>query len=104
MSVHKTTSGYVTRWRDGARNRQRSFDRRADAQRWDDETRRRRQLGTLDTLDVATTTLNAYVIETWTPTYGPMLARRTREVYAQTYDRHVAPRLGHLALHALTPP
>ena len=46
------------------------------------------------TLDVATTTLNAYVIETWTPTYAPMLAPRTREVYAQTYDRHVAPRSG----------
>ena len=104
MSVHKTKTGYITRWRDGARNRQRSFDRRADAQRWDDETRRRRQLGTLATLDVGSTTLNAYVVETWTPTYGPMLAPRTREVYATVYDRHIAPRLGHLALHQLTPP
>jgi hypothetical protein len=103
MSVHRTTAGYVVRWREGARNRQRSFDRRADALRWDGEVRRRRQLGTLGELDAAAITLDAYVAETWTPTYAPLLAKRTLEVYAWAYDRHVAPRLGHLALHTLTP-
>jgi hypothetical protein len=103
MSVHKTGRGYIVRWRDGKRNRQRSFDRRADAQRWDAEVRRRRQLGTLALLDAGTSTLNAYVTETWTPVYAVLLAPRTREVYAQSYDRHVAPMLGNLPLRALTP-
>jgi integrase len=103
VSVHRTTTGYVVRWREGARNRQRSFDRRADAQRWDAEVRRRRQLGTLAQLDAGIVTLNAYVIETWTAVYAPMLAARTREVYAHTFDRHIAPMLGDLALHTITP-
>ncbi len=79
MSVHKTSRGYVVRWRDGARNRQRSFDRRGDAQRWDLEVRRRRQLGTLAQLDAGTTTLNAYVVDTWTAVYAVLLAPRTRQ-------------------------
>jgi integrase len=103
MSVHKTKTGYVVRWRDGARNRQRTFDRHADARRWDDEVRRRRQLGTLAQLDAGVVTLNAYVIDTWTAVYAPMLAPRTREVYAHTFDRHIAPTLGALAVHTITP-
>jgi integrase len=103
MSVHKTTHGYVVRWRDGARNRQRTFDRRADAQTWDAETRRRRQLGTLASLDVGTVTLDSYVTETWASVYAPMLAPRTRESYAQTYDSLIAPTLGGLNLTAIKP-
>jgi integrase len=103
MSVHKTTTGWVVRWRDGARNRQRTFDRRADAQTWDGEVRRRRQLGTLAQLDTGTTTLNDYVTGTWTPIYAVLLASRTREVYAQSYDRHIAPTLGNLPLRSITP-
>ena len=79
MSVHRTGRGYIVRWRDGARNRQRSFDRRSDAQRWDGEVRRRRQLGTLAQLDAGAITLDAYVTETWAPVFSPLLAPRTRE-------------------------
>jgi integrase len=103
MSVHKTGRGYVVRWRDGQRNRQRTFDRRADAQSWDAEVRRRRQLGTLAQLDTGTTTLDAYVTETWAPVYAVLLAPRTREVYGQSYDRHIAPMLGNVPLRAITP-
>ena len=103
MSVHRHNAGWAVRWREGDHNRQRTFDRHADAQRWDDETRRRRQLGTLSTLDAPTITLNSYVAGTWAPTYGVLLAPRTREVYAQSYDRHIAPTLGAMALHAIKP-
>jgi integrase len=103
VSVHKARRSYVVRWRDGARNRQRSFDRRTDAQRWDAEVRRRRQLGTLAQLDAGTITLDSYVAGTWAPVYAPLLAPRTRESYAQSYDRHIAPTLGNLPLHAIKP-
>jgi integrase len=103
MSVHRTDRGYVVRWRDGARNRQRTFHRKADADRWDLEVRRRRQLGTLAQLDAGSTTLDSYVTETWAPVYGVLLAGRTRESYAQSYDRHIAPVLGHLGLHQIKP-
>ena len=104
MSVHRTTTGWVVRWREGTRNRQRTFDRRADAQTWDAEVRRRRQLGTLATLDTGNVTLDGYVVEAWTPTFAPLLAPRTRETYSQSYDRHIAPTLGNLPLRAITPP
>jgi integrase len=103
MSVHRQGKRYVVRWREGQRNRQRSFDRRTDAQRWDLEVRRRRQLGTLPRLDAGTETLNAYVVDTWTPVYAAMLAPRTREVYAWAYDQRIARTLGDLPLHKLTP-
>jgi integrase len=103
MSVHRNGNHYVVRWRDGARNRQRTFDRKADADRWDSEVRRRRQLGTLAQLDTGSVTLDAYVTGTWAPTYAPLLAPRTREVYAQSYDSLIGPTLGHLPLHALRP-
>jgi integrase len=103
MSMHKTNRGYVVRWRDGTRNRQRTFDRRADAQRWDAEVRHRRQLGSLASLDAGTGTLDAYVTGTWAPTYAPLLAPRTREVYGHTYDRLIAPTLGGLPLARITP-
>lgn len=101
MSIHKHGHRYVVRWRDGQRNRQRSFDRRADAQRWDAEVRRRRQLGTLAQLDMSTTTLDQYVTETWAPIYAPLLAERTRADYALSYDGLIAPTLGPLPLHRI---
>jgi hypothetical protein len=94
MSVHRTPHGYVVRWREGAKNRQRTFDRHADARRWDDETRRRRQLGTLATLNTDVVTLNDYTANTWAPTYRPLLATRTRQTYAHAYDHHIAPGSG----------
>jgi integrase len=66
--------------------------------------RRRRQLGTLAQLDTGKpVTLDGYVTETWAPVYARLLAPRTREVYAQSYDRHVAAALGELPLRAITP-
>jgi hypothetical protein len=50
MSVHRETlpSGrrvYRVRWRDGDRNRSRSFERRADAEQFDADERRRQRMG-----------------------------------------------------------
>jgi integrase len=103
MSVHRQGAKWAVRWRDGNTHRQRTFDKRGDAKRWDDETRRRRQLGTLPTLNAASVTLNAYITDTWAPVYSALLAARTRETYAQSYDRHIGPMLGELPLHAIRP-
>ncbi|MDQ3676401.1 MAG: tyrosine-type recombinase/integrase [Actinomycetota bacterium] len=107
MSVHRTRRGsgtvYVVRWREGESNRQRTFDRHADARSWDTEVRRRRQLGTLHLLDAGTITLDEYVTGTWAQAHAATLAPKTRSTYGWAYDHHVAPRLGALALHELTP-
>ena len=46
MSIHRSRTGkWEVRWREGRRQKARSFDRRRDAERYDVEVRRRRQLG-----------------------------------------------------------
>ena len=65
MSVHKDRRSdgkacFIVRWREGTRNRRKTFDRRRDADLWDAEVRRRRQLGALlDTLDAGAETLTS---------------------------------------------
>ena len=108
MSVHKERRSdrktvFIVRWREGSRNRRRTFDRRHDAELWDGEVRRRRQLGALHTLDAGRETLDEYVTTTFVPTHVATLARATREHYASTYDRHIAPDLGCVRLRDITP-
>jgi len=108
MSVHRTrrkdgATVFVVRWREGDTNRQRTFDRRRDAELYDGEVRRRRQLGSLHTLDAGSETLHEYVTQVWGPAFLRDLAPRTRELYADLYDRLVQPYLGSTSLRELTP-
>jgi integrase len=91
------------RWQQGDRWRSATFDRKRDAEAFDTEIRRRRRLGTLHLLDAGAETLNAYVAETWTPTYATLLAPKTRSVYAALFDGHLAEVLGNVPLRELTP-
>lgn len=108
MSVEKVTrkSGAVVwrvRWREGSRNRARTFDRKADAARFETDVRRRQQTGDLPRLEGGRETLSAFA-ETWWGTYAvPNLALKTRRIYAELWDRHVLPRLGTITLRELTP-
>ncbi len=107
MSVEKVnrSAGPVwrVRWREGGRNRARTFDLRRDALRYETEVRRRAQLGSLAQLDAGAETLDGYVTGTWAPTHAVALAASTRAVYAHVYDRHLSPHLGSLELRAITP-
>jgi integrase len=103
MSVHKRGKTWVVRYRDGDRHAQKTFELHRDALDFDAEVRRRRRLGTLATLTPPSTSLNDYLTATWAPVYGVLLADRTRETYAQSYDRHIAPTLGRMPLHAIRP-
>jgi integrase len=94
VSVHRKGSKWVVRYRDGAGNRSKSFDRKQDADRFDAEVTRRRQLGVLASLDGGRETLDQFVTETWAPTHGVTLAPKTRKTYAGLYDHHIAPHLG----------
>ena len=94
---------YRVRWREHGRNRAETFDRRRDAELFEADVRRRKQLGTLADLNAGTETLDDYVTRTWTPVHAVTLARRTRNVYAFVYDRHVSPHLGQLSLREITP-
>jgi integrase len=108
VSIEKVTrkSGAVVwrvRWREADRNRARTFDRKADAARFETEVRRRQQTGDLPAVEGGRETLAAFA-EKWWKTYAvPNLAPKTRRVYAELWDRHIGPRLGTVALRELTP-
>src|SRR6266511_3209493 len=108
MSVEKVTrkSGALVwrvRWREGLRNRARTFDRKGDAMRFETEVRRRQQTGDLPPVEGGRETLAVFA-EKWWKTYAvPNLAPKTRRIYAELWDRHVARRLGTIALRELTP-
>src|SRR3954464_7236169 len=91
----------VVRYREGDRNRSRSFGRKGDAERFDIEVSRRRELGVLGSLDGGRETLDEFVTQTWAPTHGVTLAPKTRRHYASLYDHHIAPTLGPLQLRAI---
>ncbi len=94
----------VVRYRDaGRRNRSRSFVRKADADRFDAEVIRRRQLGVLSTLDAGAETLDELVTRTWAPNHAVTVAPKTRKLYTSLYDHHLAPTLGDIALRDLRP-
>src|SRR3954454_12541706 len=100
------TVSWQVRWREGgrgSRTRARTFDRKGDAQAFEDELRRRRRLGDLVGFAGAEETLNRYVAETWAKTHAVTLAPKTAKHYASLYDLHIEPYLGELKLTELSP-
>ena len=105
MSVHRETlpSGrrvYRVRWRDGDRNRSRSFDRRADAERFDADERRRQRMGAHAPAEPSRDRLDAW-LETWVRRDGVSWARSTRLHRAAVMDRWIAPLIGGVRLRDL---
>lgn len=108
MSVEKRTNGDGTRswrvrWREGDRNRARTFRARRDAELFEADLVRRRQLGTLAALDSGKVTLDRFVADTWAPQRAADLKPATRAFYAGLYRAHIAPTFATVPLREITP-
>ncbi|MGO9888952.1 MAG: tyrosine-type recombinase/integrase [Solirubrobacteraceae bacterium] len=98
MSVHTITRkdgsrGYEVRWREHGRQRSRAFKVKKDAETWDTEVTRRRQLGPLAVQQLTVRkapTLGEWITDRWAPEHAASLADATRERYANVYSVHVA--------------
>ncbi len=103
VSYEKRRGKYVVRWREAGRQCSRSFDRRRDADAWELELRRRRQLGPIAVaqLTAAAPTLGEWIAERWTPEHASTLERATVTRYANVYALHIAPQLDHVPLTEL---
>jgi integrase len=99
----KRGTGWRVRWRDGARNRARMFDRKADAVAFEAEVRRRRVAGDLRPIEAGRETLQEFAEEWWRLYALPNLAPTTLASYAALWDAHVLPRLGATPLRELDP-
>ncbi len=93
------------RWLEGGKHPSRSFDRKGDADAFDLEKKRQRQLGALaPTVMRSRITLAEFMADDWWPRYAiPNLADDTRRRYREVWGKHLLPRLGDYELLAITP-
>jgi integrase len=106
MSVQKRNDGkYEVRWREGGRQRSRLFNRKGDADAFDRDVKRRKQLGTLaPSVLESRVTLAEFVAEDWWPRYAiPNLSENTRDTYLAVWGKHLLPRVGDYELREFTP-
>lgn len=102
MSVHRAASGkWIVRYRDAGRNRSKTFSVKADADRFDAETRRRRELGELilSRRDVPTLREEAADWLAGKTSLSPV----TEAHYANLIRLHILPELGEMRLVDLRP-
>lgn len=101
------TRGWEVRWRETDANRSRMFALKKDADAWDREVQRRKQLGPIAVQQLTTRggpTLGEWVTERWVPEYAVMLADSTRNRYAEVYSVHIAPWLDDVPLGQFSAP
>src|SRR5215211_7003402 len=101
----RRNKGHVweVRYREGGRHRSRVFDRKADAEDFQAEVRRRKRLGTLTHLHAGDQLLADFGLEWWRLHARPNLQESTLRRYSYMWDRHVLPHLGRYRLREITP-
>ncbi|PZS15171.1 MAG: hypothetical protein DLM64_00280 [Solirubrobacterales bacterium] len=107
MSVERarTGNGWVARWREHGRQHSRQFTLKRDAEAFERDVERRRQLGPLAVQQLTARggpTLDQWIEQRWTPEHAVTLEQSTRERYANVYACHIAEQLGDLPLGELT--
>jgi integrase len=103
VSIHKNQSNrWDVRWREGRKNRSRTFDRKRDAELFSREARRTRQMGGIVPSRTGNQTLEEFALHWWLGKRDE-LAPKTRHEYEAMLARHIVPYLGHLQLIDLRP-
>lgn len=92
MSVHKTKTAYVVRWREAGRKQSRSFDKRDDALAFDGECRRRRQMGAHAPSAPSRETLGEFIVAWW-ERESVTWAASTRAERSYRIDKWITPYL-----------
>ena len=85
---------WVVRWRDAGQQFARNFDRKGDAEAFENDVRRRHMQGEVVLRDAGRQKLADFSQEWWRLYAEPRLATKTQLVYSDLWDRHVLPRLG----------
>jgi integrase len=102
MDVRRKPNGkWELRWREAGRRRSRTFDRKKDAENFESDRRRRRQLGQAAVPDDVP--LREFSKTYWRLHAIPNLAPSTRDFYRLALSNHIVPRLGDYGMRELTP-
>jgi len=105
VSIQNGSYGYRVRWREGDRQRQRTFQRKRDAEAFETDVNRRRQLCALAPgVLQSRMTLAEFVEEDWWPRHAaPNLKPSTKDRYLEIWGTHLLPRVGAYELRQITP-
>lgn len=104
MSIERRGDKWQVRWWEGGKHPSRIFERRKDAEAFELDLKRRRQLGPLapGVLD-SKMTLAQFVQDEWWPRYAiPNLKPSTRRRYLEVWGTYLLPRLGDQQLRQIT--
>jgi integrase len=102
MDLRRKANGrWELRWREAGRYASRTFDRKKDAEQFDVDRRRRKQLGQAAIPEDVP--LREFAKTYWRLHAIPNLAESTRDFYARTLSNHIIPRLGDYGIRELTP-
>jgi integrase len=97
----KANRKWELRWREAGRYASRTFDRKKDAEQFDIDRRRRKQLGQAAIPEDVP--LSEFAKTYWRLHAIPNLAESTRDFYARALSNHIIPRLGDYGVRELTP-
>jgi integrase len=102
MSVHPTKSGkWEARWREGSKNRSRTFDRKGDAQTFDAKAKRKSQMGEALPARTGGDTLEDFFLRWLAGRHS--LAPRTIKTYEELFEVHILGPLGYVPLASIDP-
>jgi integrase len=94
---------WIDRWREGGINHQRTFDLKGDRDEFRTWRRRQQQLGRPVAAQLRRGVTLGEFMEEWWEQYAVVdLETATREVYKQTWGKHILPRLGRYELRSVT--
>lgn len=104
MSVHQTKNGkWEARYREGRRNRSKTFDLEEDARAFDAEARARRQRGEHIRRASDTPTLGDFAADWMARRAAAGLAEATLKTNVRIYEKHIDPYLGGRRVADLSP-
>lgn len=97
--------GYEVRYREGGRERSRTFTRKGDAEVFEADVKRRRQLGPIAAgVIMSRITVAEFMEQEWWPRYAiPNLKESTRRRYLEVWGHDLLPRIGGYQLREITP-
>lgn len=102
MSIERRGDHWRVRWREQGQHRSQEFDRRGDAELFESELRRKKQLGKYGAFLGGHMTLDDYVQRIWRPGARGRLSERTMEDYQMLYDGLIGPTLGNTPLDSIS--
>lgn len=97
----RTRPKWKVRWRDGDKQRSKTFDHKEDAEAFESKVNLAKRRGDLAELDAGRERFDAFV-ETWRRLYGEdQLSAKTKDMYRSLLRRYLLPRLGAMELRRI---